>query len=82
MPIHAHQRWLVWIEGELYPGEPAILVGGAGLASDNQVRIEILYLCSKHPYFFDDRHFKMRASVSYGACYGVPIGTVVVFESY
>jgi hypothetical protein len=52
------------------------------LASDNQMRIEIRYLCSKHPYFFDDRYFKMRASASDGACYGVPIGTVVVFESY
>ena len=81
LPIHAYHRWLVWIEGELYPGEPAILVGRTGLGSDNQVGIEIRYFCSKHPYFAD-RYFKMRASASDGACYGVPVGAVVVFESY
>jgi hypothetical protein len=65
----------------LYPREPAILVGRAGLASDNQMRIEIRYLCSKHLYFAD-RYFMMRTSASDGACYGVTIGAVVVFESY
>ena len=51
------------------------------MASDNQVRIEIHYLCSKHPYLAY-RYFKMRASPSDGACYGVAIGAIVVFESY
>jgi hypothetical protein len=57
------------------------MIGGAGLASDNQVRIEIRYLCSKHLHFAD-RYLKMRPSASDGACYGFPIGAVVVFESY
>ena len=81
LSIYTHYRLLVWVEGELYPGEPAVVIGGAGLASDNQVRIEIHYLCSKHPYLAY-RHFKMRASPSDGACYGVAIGAIVVFESY
>jgi hypothetical protein len=45
------------------------------------VWVEICYLRSKHPYFAY-RYFKMRASASDGACYGVPVGAVVVFESY
>ena len=57
------------------------MVGGARLASDNQMRVKIRYLCSKHPYFAY-RYFKMRASVSDGARYGITIGAVVVFESY
>ena len=72
---------MVWINRELYPGEPAVVVGGARLASDNQMRIEICYLCLKYPYFAYF-YFKVWASALNGACYGVTIGTVVVFESY
>jgi hypothetical protein len=57
------------------------MVGGARLASDNQMRIEICYLWSKHPYFAYP-YFKMGASALNGACYSLTIGTVVVFESY
>ncbi len=81
LPIDAHQRWLVWIEGELYPRKPTVVVGEARLATDNQMRIEIRYLCSKHRYIAN-RYFKLRASALDAACYGVTIGAVVIFESY
>ena len=58
------------------------MVGGARLASDNQMRIEIRYLCLQHLYLAYDRYFNMRASPSNGACYGVTIGAIVVFEGY
>ena len=57
------------------------MVGGARLASDNQMRIETRYLCLKLPYFAY-LYFKVWASALDSACYNLTIGTVVVFESY
>ncbi len=57
------------------------MVGEARLATDNQMRIEIRHLGSKHRYIAN-RYFKLRASALDGACYGVTIGAVVIFESY
>ncbi len=51
------------------------------MASDNQMRIEICYLCLEYPYFAYF-YFKVWASTSDSTCYGLATGTIVVFESY
>lgn len=57
------------------------MVGEARLATDNQMRIEIRHLGSKHRYIAN-RYFKLRASALDSARYSVSIGAVVIFESY